>query len=104
LPEEYEDHDHDHDHDHEDESVHDDKHPTETPLRTTTHLPSIDPVSLSLHRALHKFKPHDTKYASTPYGEAFNWAQLRLPLEEEREWYCVAFRSRRKPNSDSARK
>jgi hypothetical protein len=74
------------------------------PLHTSTHLPSIDPVSLSLHKALHKFKPRDSQYASKPYGEAFNWADLRLPVEEEREWYCVAFRSRRRHGSDSGRK
>ena len=73
------------------------------PLRTETHLPSIDPVSLSLHRALHKFKPYDTFYASEPYGTSFNWAELDLPVDEEREWYCVAFRSRRRPGSDSGR-
>jgi len=79
-------------------------HPTEPgPLHTETHLPSIDPVSLSLHHALHKFKPVDDKYASTPYGVSFNWAQLELPEDEERDWYCVAFRSRRKPGSDSGR-
>jgi hypothetical protein len=74
------------------------------PLHTSTHLPSIDPVSLSLHKALHKFKPRDSQYASKPYGEAFNWADLQLPVDEEREWYCVAFRSRRRHGSDSARK
>lgn len=73
------------------------------PLQTETHLPSIDPVSLSLHRALHKFKPLDDKYAGTPYGVSFNWGQLELPEDEERDWYCVAFRSRRKPGSDSGR-
>jgi len=73
------------------------------PLQTETHLPSIDPASLSLHRALHKFKPVDDKYAGTPYGVSFNWAQLELPDDEERDWYCVAFRSRRKPGSDSER-
>ena len=79
-------------------------HPTEPgPLHTETHLPSIDPVSLSLHRALHKFKPLDDKYSSTTYGVSFNWAQLELPEDEERDWYCVAFRSRRKPGSDSGR-
>ncbi len=68
------------------------------PLQTETHLPSIDPVSLSLHRALHKFKPLDDKYAGTS-----NWAELELLEDEERDWYCVAFRSRRKPGSDSGR-
>jgi len=80
-------------------------HPTEPgPLQTETHLPSIDPVSLSLHRALHKFKPVDDKYAGTPYAVSFNWAQLELPEDEERDWYCVAFRSLRRPGSDSGRR
>lgn len=29
---------------------------------------------------------------------------MDLPLEEEREWYCVAFRSKRKDGSDGGRK
>jgi hypothetical protein len=90
-------------HSHLNASEDDQKDEKNVPLRTETHLPSIDPVSLSLHRALHKFKPIDTYYASEPYGEAFNWADLDLPIEEEREWYCVAFRSRRRTGSDSGR-
>lgn len=70
------------------------------PLVTETRLPDIDPASLSLHKALHHFKPLTPDYAETPYGEAFNWAGLRLPEDEEREWYCVAFRSQRKAGSD----
>lgn len=73
------------------------------PLTTETRLPDIDPVSLSLHKALHYFRPYDDKYASKSYAEAFNWSELNLPLEEEREWYCVAFRSRRKAGSDGTR-
>jgi hypothetical protein len=90
-------------HSHLNTSESDQKKEKNVPLRTETHLPSIDPVSLSLHRALHKFKPIDTYYASEPYSEAFNWVDLDLPLDEEREWYCVAFRSRRKTGSDSGR-
>lgn len=70
------------------------------PIRTETRLPDIDPASLSLHKALHKFRPKDAAYASTPYPEAFNWSSLSLPEDEEREWYCVVFRSRRKAGSD----
>ncbi|KZT26836.1 hypothetical protein NEOLEDRAFT_214157 [Neolentinus lepideus HHB14362 ss-1] len=66
-----------------------------------THLPDIDPASLSLHKTLHNFKPITPSYATVPYAEAFNWAELRLPAHEEREWYCVVFRSRRKEGSDS---
>jgi hypothetical protein len=40
-------------------------------------------------------------YAVTPYADAFNWSSLQLPEDEEREWYCVVFRSKRKPESDS---
>lgn len=74
--------------------------PTPTVLTTTTRLPSIDPVSLSLHRALHYFRPFSRTYASLSYASAFNWSELRLPEDEEREWYCVAFRSRRREGSN----
>ncbi|KIJ49344.1 hypothetical protein M422DRAFT_204535 [Sphaerobolus stellatus SS14] len=70
------------------------------PLITETRLPDIDPASLSLHKALHRFRPLDDSYAAKPYAEAFNWGELELPIEEEREWYCVAFRSLRKNGSD----
>ncbi|WVQ82401.1 hypothetical protein IAT38_004529 [Cryptococcus sp. DSM 104549] len=70
------------------------------PLRDfETRLPDIDPASLALHQALHRFKPTTGAYAATPYPEAFNWANLSLPKSTEREWYCVVFRSRRKPES-----
>ncbi|KAK0485953.1 hypothetical protein IW261DRAFT_1328830 [Armillaria novae-zelandiae] len=71
-----------------------------TPLVTETRLPDIDPASLSLHKALHHFRPIVSNYAATPYAEAFNWSTLRLPKDEEREWYCVVFRSKRKAGSD----
>ncbi|KAL0574952.1 hypothetical protein V5O48_006997 [Marasmius crinis-equi] len=70
------------------------------PLFTETHLPNIDPASLSLHKALHHFRPISESYASTPYVDAFNWSELSLPEDEEREWFCVVFRSKRKPGSD----
>jgi hypothetical protein len=73
------------------------------PLYTDTRLPDIDPESLSLHKALHFFKPYSDRYASEPYATAFNWKDLALPLEEEREWYIVAFRSTRKEGSDGSR-
>ncbi|KAI5889672.1 uncharacterized protein SCHCODRAFT_01100509 [Schizophyllum commune H4-8] len=72
----------------------------QAPLTTETRLPDIDPASLSLHKALHRFRPLHRKYASTPYAESFNWDELKLPEDEEREWYCVAFRSKRKDGSD----
>jgi hypothetical protein len=77
--------------------------PLNAPLTTETRMPDIDPASLSLHKALHLFSPLGSEYARIPYAEGFNWADLQLSEAEEREWYCVAFRSRRKPGSDSAR-
>lgn len=79
--------------------------PTQLPsaLITETRLPDIDPASLSLHKALHKFRPIDSNYAGTPYAEAFNWSELELSEDEEREWYVVAFRSKRKAGSDGER-
>ena len=74
------------------------------PIVTETRLPDIDPVSLSLHKALHNFKPTSPDYANTDYGQAFNWSELRLPINEEREWYCVVFRSKRKSGSDGVGK
>jgi len=68
---------------------------------TETRLPDIDPPSLSLHKALHEFKPLSSEYASTLYTEAFNWSELLLPKEDEREWYCVVFRSKREAGSDA---
>jgi hypothetical protein len=70
------------------------------PVMTETRLPDIDPTSLSLHKALHQFRPSSPDYANTAYEQAFNWSELRLPKGEEREWYCVVFRSRRKAGSD----
>ncbi|EIW83026.1 hypothetical protein CONPUDRAFT_101544 [Coniophora puteana RWD-64-598 SS2] len=70
-------------------------------LATETRLPDIDPVSLSLHKALHKFRPIHSDYSLVTYADAFNWNELELPEDEEREWYCVAFRSKRKAGSDS---
>lgn len=63
---------------------------------TEGRLPHIDPVSLELHRALHHFRPVTENYSAEPYHESFNWDDLELPEHMEGEWYCVAFRSRRK--------
>ncbi|KAG8747133.1 hypothetical protein FRC10_002182 [Ceratobasidium sp. 414] len=78
---------------------------------TATRLPDIDPASLSLHRALHFLKPKEG-FAKLPYTEVFNWdgignayhsdESVGAEGEVEREWYVVAFRSRRKPGSDGA--
>ncbi|EJU04433.1 hypothetical protein DACRYDRAFT_20965 [Dacryopinax primogenitus] len=71
------------------------------PLHTEVRLPEIDAASLSLHHALHHFRPLDRQYSSKEYAEAFNWDEIMLPEDEEREWYCVAFRSKRKRGSNS---
>ena len=75
--------------------------PDQPPLTTATHLPDIDPASLSLHKALHYFSPVNPYYATQAYAESFNWDSLNLPEDDEREWYVVAFKSKRKPGSDS---
>ncbi|KZT59196.1 hypothetical protein CALCODRAFT_431396 [Calocera cornea HHB12733] len=71
------------------------------PLHTEVRLPEIDPASLSLHHALHNFRPLDRQYSAKTYAEAFNWDEILLPEDEEREWYCVAFRSKRRKGSNS---
>ncbi|GAA5994861.1 hypothetical protein JCM5350_001728 [Sporobolomyces pararoseus] len=69
---------------------------------TRSALPTITPLSLSLHRALHSFRPITPLYATSPYSESFNWSELELEglsveeVEKEREWYIVAFRSKRR--------
>jgi hypothetical protein len=73
------------------------------PKRTEAHLPDIDGPSLSLHKALHNFAPITEKYASSSYADTFNWDELDLPEEDEHEWYCVAFKSIRKPGSENDR-
>lgn len=73
------------------------------PKATDSRLPDIDGPSLALHKALHNFTHITEKYASTSYAEAFNWAELDLPEEDEHEWYVVAFTSIRKPGSENGR-
>ncbi|GAA5871709.1 hypothetical protein JCM16303_000839 [Sporobolomyces ruberrimus] len=77
--------------------------PTPSPVEyTTSSLPSITPLSRSLHRALHFLRPVTPLYAITPYHDSFNWSDLELQdltreeIETEREWYIVAFRSKRR--------
>ena len=73
------------------------------PLKTETHPPDLDHASLHLHKALRHFQPVPAEYAETPYEHAFNWDELRLPEDAEREWYAVVFQSRRKEGSDGGR-
>lgn len=42
----------------------------------SSRLPDIDPASLVLHRALHRFAPVDEKYSRRRYDQAFNWSEL----------------------------
>jgi hypothetical protein len=53
---------------------------------TTSRLPTVDAASIALHHALHSFKPTTPNYAYDDYAEAFNFSELRLPEEVEREW------------------
>lgn len=71
------------------------------PMTSKNRLPDIDPASLSLHKALHDFSPINEDYAAMPYADAFNWNDLELPEDDERDWYCITFRSIRRPGSDS---
>jgi hypothetical protein len=73
------------------------------PRASINRLPDIDPPSLSLHKALHNFTPVTEDYAITPYVDAFNWDEIELPEEDEREWYSITFRSIRRQGSDSGR-
>lgn len=58
---------------------------------TESRLPSIDKASLALHYALHSFRVMDTeRYAAMLYKDAFNWNELLLPQELEREWWVGA--------------
>jgi hypothetical protein len=70
---------------------------------TASHLPRIDSTSLALHRALHVFRPVTPLYAIAPYPSSFNWSDIILEDDptgsvrgQEREWYIVAFRSKRR--------
>jgi hypothetical protein len=74
---------------------------TPAELEFATRLPDIDPASLSLHQTLHHFHPVNSNYSTTAYDSAFNWSEITLPEEVEREWYCVVFRSRRNKESSS---
>ena len=53
---------------------------------TTSHLPFIDPASLALHHALLRFRAVSSEYSNLPYEQAFNWPDLVIPPEIEREW------------------
>jgi hypothetical protein len=53
---------------------------------TESHLPEIDEASLALHYALYQFRAVDSSYATLPYTDAFNWSEILLPAEVEREW------------------
>lgn len=62
--------------------------PNDPSFSSGPRLPSgtVDPASLALHKALHSFRPLDAQYATRPYPEAFNWAELLLDEDLEREW------------------
>lgn len=70
---------------------------------TDSHLPAIDTASHRLHDALRHFRPVTNAYAFVPYADAFNWSEMDLGLDTEREWYVVAFRSLRAPEADPER-
>lgn len=53
---------------------------------TSSRLAQVDDASVALHDALYAFKPVTKDYALVPYESAFNWDELVLPLQVEREW------------------
>lgn len=53
---------------------------------TQSSLPAIDDASVALHNALFKFRPTTENYYYLPYAESFNWNELVLPVEVQREW------------------
>ncbi|TIB77548.1 hypothetical protein E3Q23_01317 [Wallemia mellicola] len=62
---------------------------------------SVDEASKLLSIALTKFRHITDDYAREYYEKAFNWDEIELPLDVEKEFYCVVFRSRRKPDVDT---
>lgn len=62
---------------------------------------SVDEASKLLSIALTKFRHITDDYAREYYEKAFNWDEIELPLDIEKEFYCVVFRSRRKPDVDT---
>ncbi|EOQ99896.1 hypothetical protein J056_001438 [Wallemia ichthyophaga EXF-994] len=61
---------------------------------------SIDEASKLLSRALASFKHVTDDYATLPYEVSFNWDEIELPEDLEKEYYCVVFRSKRKADVD----
>lgn len=55
---------------------------------TSSRLPEIDEASVALHFALFDFRvrPSERGYALEDYDRAFNWDELRLPIDVQREW------------------
>lgn len=59
-------------------------HSENPPLVTETRLPDIDPASLSLHKALHYFRPRDENYARQSFlwpGESSSQPSSRPPIQ-----------------------
>lgn len=78
--------------------------PTSSYQPYTTYLPDLSAVTLALHKALHQFRPLTENYAETPFDEAFNWEELYLPEDAEREWFAVVTHSKTKDGSNDGRK
>ncbi|EKM54265.1 uncharacterized protein PHACADRAFT_257997 [Phanerochaete carnosa HHB-10118-sp] len=70
----------------------------------TTYQPDFAAVTLDLHKALHRFRPITENHAEAPFDEAFNWEELYLPEDTEREWFAVVTHSKTKNGSDDGRK
>lgn len=55
----------------------------------TTYQPDYSAATLALHRALHHFRSVTDNHSETPFEEAFNWDELYLPVDAEREWFAT---------------
>ncbi|GJE94497.1 hypothetical protein PsYK624_106670 [Phanerochaete sordida] len=70
--------------------------PTSSFRPYTTYQPDLAAATLALHRALHHFRPITEQHADMPFDEAFNWDELSLPEDTEREWFAVVTHSKAK--------
>ena len=61
-------------------------------------------MTLELHKALHLFRPVTEHYASVPFAEAFNWDEITLPEDIERDWFAVVIYSKQQDGSNAGRK
>ena len=72
------------------------------PFRIETFSSEVAAMTMELHKALHRFRPVSDQYASMPFNEAFNWEELELPEEIERDWFAVVIQSKQRDGNNTA--